>query len=62
MLGRGVRARTQEAAVYMLAASTYVLAGILWKPLLNWLVGPLWVVAAVWLLPGAWRGRPRMRR
>lgn len=37
----------RDAIVYVLAAVTYIVAGIAYKPLLNWIVGPLWLVAFV---------------
>lgn len=36
---------------YPLAVVTYVVAGLAWKPLLNWVVGPVWVVLVVGVLP-----------
>lgn len=47
---RPLRGR-EELVVYLLAGVTYVLAGLAWKGLLNWIVGPAWIVAWVWLAP-----------
>lgn len=45
---------------YVVAAVTYIGAGIWQKFLLNWFVGPLWLVAVVVVGPALWdrlRGR-----
>lgn len=52
--------RRTEAVLYALAAVSYVVAGILYKGLLNWVVGPLWVVA--WIEIGSRVANRRARR
>lgn len=47
--------RRSEGLLYLAAALTYVAAGVYWKGLLNWIVGPAWLVAWVWLVPAGWR-------
>ncbi|MGH9185531.1 MAG: hypothetical protein ACRD0U_06935 [Acidimicrobiales bacterium] len=42
--------RHQEGLVYLGAAVTYIAACLVWKGLLNWIVGPAWVIAWVWLV------------
>ena len=39
---------------YLVAAVTYVAAGIWQKGLLNWFVGPAWLVSVVVFGPAAW--------
>lgn len=38
-------------ALTVFAAVTYTIAGMLWKVLLNWIVGPAWPVVFVWFGP-----------
>lgn len=62
---RPLRGR-EEWVIYLLAGITYIIAGLLWKGLLNWIVGPLWIITWVWFVPPLWdrvRGRgPRQGR
>lgn len=37
----------RDIALYVIAAVSYIAIGIAWKPLLNWIIGPLWLVAVV---------------
>ena len=42
--------------MYLLAAISYIGASLVWKGLLNWIIGPLWLIAIValaqpWLRP-----------
>jgi hypothetical protein len=46
---------------YAIAVVTYVVAGVAWKPLLNWIVGPLWVVVVAGVLPDLARSARRAR-
>jgi hypothetical protein len=39
--------RHVEGVVYILAAVTYIAASLVWKGLLNWIVGPAWLL--VWV-------------
>lgn len=60
----GVRrlSRGETAFWYGLAGLTYVGASVVYKGLLNWLIGPLWLVAFVWIGPALVdriRGRER---
>lgn len=60
---RPLRGR-EEWVIYLLAGITYIVAGLAWKGLLNWIVGPLWIVAWVWFVPLLWdrvRGRRAAR-
>jgi hypothetical protein len=41
----------EEVFWYSLAALSYVVASIVEKGLLNWLVGPIWLVTVVWFGP-----------
>ena len=50
-LGSRRLTRREEIVWYILAAVTYITAGILVKGLLNWIVGPLWLVAFIWAGP-----------
>lgn len=43
--------RMRDGYVYAAAAVTYIVAGLAWKALLNWIVGPLWLLVFVWLVP-----------
>jgi len=47
---RPLRGR-EELVVYALAGVSYIVAGLAWKGLLNWIVGPLWIVVWVWFVP-----------
>ena len=38
-------------ALTVVAAVNYTIAGMLWKVLLNWIVGPAWPVLFVWFGP-----------
>jgi hypothetical protein len=51
--GRFERAyvRHEYAVVYVVAGTTYTLAAVHAKVLLNWLVGPLWPVMCMWWGP-----------
>jgi hypothetical protein len=46
---------------YAIAFVTYVVAGVAWKPLLNWIVGPLWVVLVAGVLPDVVRSVAKQR-
>ncbi len=55
---------TAEWAWYLVAAVSYILAGIWHKWLLNWIIGPIWLVTIICIGPpaldrliGALRGR-----
>lgn len=52
--GRAPRVRVRDGPadviVYTIAAFSYVVIGLAWKPLLNWVIGPLWIVAVVTML------------
>ena len=39
--------RRSHLALYMFAAVSYIVAGMLEKSLLNWVVGPLWLLAVL---------------
>ena len=41
---------TRDWSAYAIAAVSYVALGLLWKPSLNWVLGPSWIVAVVWVL------------
>lgn len=43
----------------VVAGVTYALAGMSWKVLLNWIVGPAWPVLFVWFGPGIVRRATR---
>lgn len=43
--------RRRDHVLYSVAVTSYVLAGLAWKPMLNWLVGPLWIVVVVGVVP-----------
>jgi hypothetical protein len=43
----------RDLIVYPLAVVTYVLLGLAWKPLLNWVLGPIWVVVVAGVLPSS---------
>ena len=49
----GGRAERAEWILYLAAAASYVVLGVAWKPLLNWMLGPAWVVSFVWIAPVA---------
>lgn len=36
---------------YIFAATTYIVAGIWYKFLLNWIIGPVWLVAVICIGP-----------
>ena len=63
---RGSRRLTEreEWFWYIVAAVTYILAGIWQKFLLNWIIGPVWLVAVVCIGPvvGSWVGDAVARR
>jgi hypothetical protein len=46
---------------YAIAVVTYVVAGVAWKPVLNWIIGPLWVVVVAGVLPDLVRSARRAR-
>jgi hypothetical protein len=39
-----------SAVAYVVAGCTYILLGLLFKPALNWVVGPVWIVLMVWAI------------
>lgn len=43
--------RRFELCLYLLAGVSYVVLGVYFKFLLNWIVGPLWLVAWIWAAP-----------
>jgi hypothetical protein len=43
--------RSLAFALYAGAALSYAAAGVAYKPLLNWIVGPVWIVLVVGVLP-----------
>ena len=43
--------RRIELALYVAAGVTYVVAGMYFKFLLNWVIGPVWLVAWIWAAP-----------
>lgn len=43
--------RHEIVVVTVVASALYVLVGMRWTFLLNWIVGPLWPVACVWAVP-----------
>lgn len=58
---RSALGRRAELALYAVAAITYIGTALVYKGVLNWVVGPLWVV--VWVEGGSrvatWRARRR---
>lgn len=57
---RSALSRRSEAALYAAATLSYVAAGIAYRGLLNWVVGPLWLIA--WIEVGARVANARARR
>jgi hypothetical protein len=43
--------RRIELLLYVAAGVTYVVAGMWFKFLLNWVIGPVWLIAWVWAMP-----------
>lgn len=43
--------RRIELSLYVLAGVTYVVLGMYYKWLLNWVVGPVWLVTWIWAGP-----------
>lgn len=43
--------RRFELVLYVLAGATYVVLGMYFKFLLNWIIGPIWLVAWIWAVP-----------
>jgi hypothetical protein len=41
--------RRRELLLYVVAGVSYVVLGMQFKWLLNWILGPLWLIAIVWL-------------
>ena len=37
----------REAVTYGFAILSYACLGLLYKPLLNWVIGPMWIVATI---------------
>jgi hypothetical protein len=58
---RARREPSRDWILYLLAAITYIAAGIYEKFFLNWVMGPIWLVAWVSLVPAIGR-RLRTRR
>jgi hypothetical protein len=43
--------RRFELVLYVLAGVSYVVLGMYFKFLLNWIIGPLWLIAWIWVAP-----------
>jgi uncharacterized membrane-anchored protein len=43
--------RRIELALYVAAGVSYVVVGMYFKFLLNWVIGPVWLVTWIWAVP-----------